>query len=139
MTLHTLKVYLTLIPVFFLIDYLWLGKIMSRFYLDQLGPLARVADNAMKPVLWAAVIVYLLIPLGIVLFVLPTVNPQCEITSVLWRGFLYGIIMYGVYDMTNHSLLENWPLKMAWVDIGWGGFINGVASLIAFYLDRWYA
>lgn len=139
MSLHTVKVYLSLIPIVFLIDYIWLGKIMSRFYLNELGTMARVADGAMKPVIWAAVVVYLLIPLGIVLYVLPTVNAQCAVTSVIWRGFLFGIIMYGVFDMTNHSLLEHWPLKMVWVDIGWGGFINGLASLIALYLDRWYA
>ena len=139
MSLHTIKVYLSLIPIFFLIDYLWLGKIMSRFYLNELGPLARVANGSMKPVIWAAIAVYLLIPLGIVLFVLPTVNPQCAITSALWRGFVYGIVLYGVYDMTNYSLLESWSLKMAWVDIVWGGVLNAVASLSGWYLDQWYA
>ncbi len=133
--LHGLKVYLCLIPVFFLIDYIWLGKVMSRFYLKELGPMARASNNNFEPVVWAAVIVYLLIPLGIVLFVLPGIPDQDFVFQSLFKGMLYGLILYGVYDMTNHSLLQNWSIKMSIVDMIWGGFINSVATLAGKYLD----
>jgi uncharacterized membrane protein len=133
--LHALKIYLCLIPIFFLIDYLWLGKIMSRFYLQELGTMARKSGDNFAPVIWAAVIVYLLIPLGIVLFVVPTIADSNFVLPALFKGFIYGIVLYGVYDMTNHSLLQNWSLKMSAVDMAWGGFINSVATLAGKYLD----
>ena len=137
--MHELKVYLCLVPIFFLIDYLWLGNLMSRFYLNELGPMAREKDGAFAPVIWAAVLVYVLIPLGIVLFVLPGLPAENFIFAALGKGFLFGIVLYGVYDMTNYSLLNNWSPKLAAVDIAWGGFINAVASLIGKYIDNWLA
>ena len=133
--IHDLKVYLCLIPIFFLIDYIWLGKIMSGFYLKELGPLARVSNNNFDPVIWAAIVVYLLIPLGIVVFVLPGLPDQNFIIPALLKGMLYGLVLYGVYDMTNHSLLKHWPMKMSMVDMAWGAFINSVATLIGKHLD----
>jgi uncharacterized membrane protein len=136
--LHGLKIYLCLVPIFFLIDYLWLGKIMSRFYLKELGPMARISNDNFDPVIWAAVIVYLLIPLGIVVFVLPGISDQCFVLPSLRRGMIFGFVLYGVYNMTNHSLLQSWPIKMSIVDIAWGGFINSVGTLIGKYLDVFF-
>lgn len=136
--MHVLKVFLALVPIFFLIDYLWLGNIMSRFYLAELGEMAREKNGAFAPVVWAAAIVYVLIPLGIVLFVLPGLPAENFILPALAKGFLFGIVLYGVYDMTNYSLLNSWSLKLTAVDILWGGFVNSVASLIGKFLDNWF-
>jgi uncharacterized membrane protein len=111
---------------------------MSKFYKTELGSLARVQGDALAPVIWAAAVVYVLIPLGIVLFVLPRVSPDHLIASALMWGFIYGIVLYGVYDMTNYSLVSSWSLRMSLVDILWGGSINAVASCLAALLDRWY-
>ena len=137
--MHAMKVYLTLIPMFLIIDFLWLGVLMSKFYKTELGPLARLEGDALAPVIWAAAVVYVLIPLGIVLFVLPRVSPDNVVASSLMWGFIYGIVLYGVYDMTNYSLVSRWSLRMSLVDILWGGSINAVASCIAALLGRWYS
>ena len=71
----------------------------------------------MTPHIGAAVVVYLLIPLGIVLFALPRVSPEHLVSSALLWGFLFGIVLYGVYDMTNYSVLAKWPIKLVVVDI----------------------
>ena len=64
----TLKVYGAILPIFLAIDYIWLGVVMSKFYKNELGVLARVSNGSLTPVFWAAAIVYVLIPLGAVLF-----------------------------------------------------------------------
>jgi uncharacterized membrane protein len=137
--MHTLKVYAAVLPVFLIIDFLWLGVIMSKFYKDELGVLARISNGALTPVIWAAGIVYLLIPLGIVLFALPKVSPDNMASSALFWGFIYGIVLYGVYDMTNYSLVSKWSLRMSIVDILWGGTINAIVTYVAAILDRWIA
>jgi uncharacterized membrane protein len=139
MMLHTLKVYGAVLPVFLAIDFLWLGVIMSKFYKDELGVLARISNGALTPVVWAAGIVYVLIPLGIILFALPRVSQDNMVFSALFWGFIYGIVLYGVYDMTNYSLVSKWSLRMSIVDILWGGTINAVVTCVAAFFDRWIA
>jgi uncharacterized membrane protein len=47
------------------------------------------------------------------------------------------VTLYGVYDMTNYSLLNNYPLRMAFVEIAWGGVLCGVVTCVAAVIDRW--
>ena len=129
--LHTVKICLLCLPFTLLLDYIWLAKLMQGFYLTQLGPYARVRGATIIPVYWAAAIVYLLLPLGIVLFALPRVDPEHLAASSLAWGALFGLIVYGVYDMTNMSTLENWQVRMVWVDICWGCFLCGVTTWFA--------
>jgi len=134
-----MKVFLTLIPVIVIIDYIWLARIMGTFYRTELDHLVRKQGDALAPILWAAGIVYICIPLGIVLFVLPRVSQENILLSSLSWGFIFGIVLYGVYDMTNQSLLRNWPLRVTFVDILWGGSLCAFSSYIGALLDRWYA
>ena len=112
---------------------------MSKFYKNELGMLARVSNGSLTPVFWAAAIVYVLIPLGAVLFALPRVSQENPISTALLWGFIYGIVLYGVYDMTNYALVNKWSLKMSIVDIIWGGAINSVVTCIAALFSRWFA
>jgi len=134
---HLIKVYGITLFVFLVLDYLWLGRIAAGFYKEQLGTLARWSGDALTPDIPSAVVVYLLIPLGIVLFALPHVSDEQLVGSALLWGFVYGIVLYGVYDMTNYSVLAKWPIKLAFVDILWGGVVNGLATLAAAYFDQW--
>lgn len=102
---HVFKIYLLCLPFTLLLDYLWLAKLMQGFYLKELGPYARVRGTTIIPVYWAAAIVYLLLPLGIVLFALPQVDPEHLAASSLTWGALFGLVVYGVYDMTNMATL----------------------------------
>jgi uncharacterized membrane protein len=136
---HNIKLYLLVLVIFLAIDLTWLGVLMAKFYKTELGPLARRSGEAMAPVWWAAFLVYILIPLGIMLFVVPRVSPENLAASALGWGFLYGVILYGVHDLTNYSLIDRWPWRMTLVDMAWGGFICAVTSYVAVVLDRWLA
>jgi uncharacterized membrane protein len=136
---HSLKLYILVALVFLAIDLTWLGVLMAKFYKAELGPLARRAGEAMAPIWWAAILVYVLIPLGVVLFVLPRIAPDSPAFAALGWGFVYGVILYGVYDLTNYSLIDRWPWRLTLVDLAWGGFICAVTSYVAARLDRWLA
>jgi uncharacterized membrane protein len=134
---HMIKVFLFLPPLLFMLDFIWLGIFAASLYRKELGGFLRLSGDAMQPIIWAALVVYLAIPLGIVLFALPRVSPDNLIGSSLFWGALYGIIAYTIYDMTNYSLLRDWPLRVSLIDICWGGFLNAMGTLAAAYLDRW--
>lgn len=121
-----IKEFLLTLGVLLGIDFVWLGVIARRFYDRHLGVFERT-------VRWpAAVLVYLLIPLGIILFVLPKAEGSFRL-ALFW-GAVYGLIVYGVYDLTNWATLKNWSLTMVAVDMLWGMFICGVTSLVVTFL-----
>jgi uncharacterized membrane protein len=134
---HAVRTYLLILPVFLLIDLTWLGVVAVNFYKSELGSLARRTGDSLNPVWWAAAIVYLVIPLGIVLFALPRVSAENPLGSSLLWGFLYGATLYAVYDFTNYSLLNNWPLRMTLVDIAWGGVLCATVTYVAALIHRW--
>ena len=134
---HSIKVFLFLPPLLLILDYIWLGIFASNMYKKELGPFLRMSGNSLQPIVWAAVVVYIAIPLGIVLFVLPRVSATNLTGSALLWGALYGIVVYAIYDMTNYCLIRDWPLRVSLIDICWGGFLNAVGTLAAAWLDRW--
>lgn len=134
---HEIKVYMVTVIVFLVLDLTYLGIIMAGFYKSELGALARRSGEALTPVWWAAMVVYVLIPLGIVLFALPRVDAQRWLPSALTWGFLYGVVLYGVYDFTNYATLDRWPLKLTFADIAWGGVLCSVMTAFAAFADRW--
>src|SRR5579872_4186752 len=87
------------------LDGLWLGVVMKGFYRDGLAPVARLApDGSLAPIWSAALPVYLLLVAGNALFVLPRAGSASWTTAALWGG-LFGLIVYGVYDLTNLATL----------------------------------
>lgn len=129
--MRDIKIFLAVIPLFLLLDYIWLGHVMKGFYLRELGSLARGDGSTLNPRLLAAAGVYLALVGGAVLFALPKVDPLKPFVSGLLWGALYGVTVYAVYDLTNRATLEHWPLKLVAVDICWGGFICGTVTAAA--------
>ena len=79
----------------------------------------------------------MLIVFGLILFVLPKIpktGPGFE--GILW-GALFGLVVYGVYDLTNHALLKDWTLSMTIVDMLWGTVACGISGFIVGHLARW--
>ncbi len=112
-----------LVPI---LDYIWLGKIMSNFYTKELAPVLRFQNEQFTPLLWPAAIVYLCLAIGIVFFALP--KAQGSLGSAFLWGALLGFVIYGTYDMTNMSTLSFWSVKVAVVDILWGSVLCGTIS-----------
>lgn len=133
-SMRKIKVFIIMLIFFLIIDFLWLGVLMGGFYIEQLGSIARSLDGGFKPLIPAAVPVYLLIPLGIFYFVLPGVDKEKLTVSSLKRGAVYGLVLYGVYDLTNLSLFNNYPLLMTAVDIFWGIFLCSITSLFGAFI-----
>jgi uncharacterized membrane protein len=134
---HNWKLFAIVLPVFLLIDLLWLGVVMKGFYSQELGELARRQGAALAPRWGAAILVYLLIPGGIVLFV----RPLLGVNSTTWHAFgwgaVFGLVLYGVYDLTNLAVLDNWTVRMTLADIAWGCILCGAISVIMRFVGVW--
>ena len=104
------------------IDLLWIGVIAKPLYQSGIGHLM-----AAQPNLAAALVFYLLFPLGLLLFaVLPTAGSGWGKT--LATGALFGFFAYATYDLTNLATLKGWPLGLSLIDMAWGSLVSAVAS-----------
>lgn len=124
-----LKLYLIAIPVFFVLDILWLGVVARGFYQDQIGHLLRERVN------WgAAVAFYLVFLAGVVVFVvLPAIERQ-SLQHALVYGALFGLVTYAAYDLTNLAVARDWPLAVTVVDMAWGAVLTATVSGVTYWL-----
>lgn len=125
------KLYLIALPVFFVIDMIWLGLISKNFYKNQIGFLMKSDIN------WiAAIIFYLLFIAGLVIFViLPAIEKQ-SISNAILLGGLFGLIAYATYDLSNLATLKDWPVIVTVVDLIWGTSVSVLVSVITYLLAK---
>ncbi len=122
-----LRLYLIALPVFFLLDMLWLGLVARNFYQSQIGFLLRPDVN------WvAAIIFYLLFILGMVVFVIQPAYIKHSWQDTLMYGALFGLITYATYDLTNLATMKDWPLTVTIVDLLWGAVLSLLVSFITY-------
>jgi len=124
-----IKLFLIALPVFFIIDMVWLILVAKKFYQEQIGFLMKPDIN------WvAAIIFYLLFIAGLVIFVIsPAVEKHSWVQALLF-GALFGLITYATYDLTNLATLQNWPLLVTVVDLIWGTVLASSISLITYVI-----
>ena len=135
--LRLLCLVLILTPIVLVIDLLWLGVVMKGFYAQEIGELMRRKGTALAPRWGAASLVYLLIPAGIVLFVRPLLGEPTAMWQAFAWGAVFGLVLYGVYDLTNLAVLEKWTLRLTLADIAWGGVLCGTTGALMQFVERW--
>ena len=129
-----IMLFLATITSVFILDMIWLGVIAKNIYAENIGILLRKSGDAMNPIWWAAVVVYLCITLGVLFFVLPKAHGDYFLA--LACGALFGAVTYGIYDFTNYSILANWPWKITLIDFTWGIVLCGLSSLFAAFIQN---
>ncbi len=134
--MQTCKLFGVVTAFVVLADIVWLF-LMKGFYSRELGELMRRTSEGLAPRWGAALFVYVLIPAGVVLFVRPHLGGTATATHALGWGALFGLILYGVYDLTNLATLEKWPLSVTLADLAWGGSLCALASLVMFTAEKW--
>ena len=129
-----LKLYGLTIPIFFVIDILWLGVIAKGFYRRQL-------DFILSPqVNWtAAIVFYLAYIAGIIFFaVRPAINSNSW-SMAAYLGALFGFFTYATYDLTNLATIKDWPVAIVVVDILWGVSLCTLVAALSFAVSKWLA
>lgn len=126
--IQIIYLYFLTIPVFFIIDLLWIGVIAKDFYRNQIGFLLGPINW------WAAIIFYLIFIVGILVFaVLPALDAGSLMKAVV-LGALFGFVAYAAYDLTNLALTKNWPLMVTIVDMVWGAVISGSVATASYLI-----
>ena len=130
MKLLFLSVFLTS-AIFLIIDVIWLSYSVKFLYRPQLGALLTE-----KPVMWAAILFYLIYVIGLAIIVLqPAINND-SIFQACFHGAILGIVAYGTYNLTNMATVKNWSPLVVFIDMFWGGFLTSFSSGLGIYLSK---
>lgn len=122
---HVIAYAITL-PLFLLIDLVWLMWLGRQFYVAEIGSLLRTSPN-----LYAAAAFYLIYTLGLVVFAISGAVQDASPMQGLIYGALFGLIAYATYDLTNLAVLEGFTTRIALIDMAWGTLLSGVTAAIA--------
>lgn len=118
--------YLVTFIVFMAIDAVWLTQMASRLYQPTIGHLL-----APEPDLFAALLFYLLYILGLVVFTVRPAHHDASLWTAAGRGALFGLVAYATYDLTNQATMRDWPWHVTGIDLIWGAFLTGTATVLA--------
>jgi uncharacterized membrane protein len=128
---YFMKLYLLTVPVFFVIDIVWLGVIARGFYRRHLGFILSPDVN------WvAAVTFYLIYIAGIIFFAVRPALASGRLSEAALLGGLFGFFTYATYDLTNMATIKSWPLKIVVIDILWGTCLCALVAVLSFLIAR---
>jgi uncharacterized membrane protein len=112
------------------LDFVFLGIVARSFYQSEIGPLLAPTRYL------AAGLLYVLYAAGIVGFaVLPALDAGSAGRAAA-AGALLGLVVYGVYDLTNLAVLKGWTVTVSVVDVLWGIVLTAAGASAGFGLAR---
>ncbi len=133
--MEQVKLFLSAFIFCICLDMVWLAVIAKNLYDNQIGTLLRKTQGSLTPNWGGAIMVYIAIALGIIVFVLP--KTQNNLSLALLYGGLFGLVTYGIYDFTNYSILDKWPLTITLIDLLWGTFLCGATTCFCLIIKKW--
>jgi uncharacterized membrane protein len=119
--------FITALVVLLLLDAVWLTAIAPT----SRRVIAAIQGTPLEVRWTPALVVYLLIAAGVTVFA--TGDTLLETGS---RGALLGLVIYGVYDLTNYATLRAYPLTYAASDIAWGTFLCGTTAIVTHWIVK---
>lgn len=54
----------------------------------------------------------------------------------LQEAFILGIVIYGVYETTNLTIIKKWNMKAVTLDTLWGGILFALTSKITYMMTK---
>jgi len=115
------------ILILLILDFLWIGLFMKNRYQNEIK---QIQGTPMSVNIAYAVVSYVLMTIGLVIFVLPNIRSEHRLLDSLKYGFLFGVVVYGIYDFTAAAVISKWNMTTAILDVLWGGTVFFLASYL---------
>ena len=117
--------------IFLIIDVIWLSFAVKSFYRPNIGHL--LLD---KPVMWASAMFYIVYVFGLgVVIIEPSLNFEDTI-NLLFKAFMFGLVSYGTYNLTNMATVKGWSASVVLVDMLWGGSLTAFSSYFGILIAK---
>jgi uncharacterized membrane protein len=88
-----------------------------------------VQGEAMKVNVTGAALCYVFLIFGLNYFI---IRKRASVTD----AFLLGLVIYGVFELTNKALFKNWWYSSVIIDTLWGGILFALVTYTTYWLDK---
>ncbi|MAF89994.1 MAG: hypothetical protein CL674_01885 [Bdellovibrionaceae bacterium] len=123
MEINFMKNFIFCFLIFIGLDLIWFQVFMKSFATEQLGfHLQTSPDGSLQANVLAAVLAYLCMTVLFHFFMAPTIK-ELSTQKALLSAAIFGLMIFGVFDLTNLALLKSYPIKFVVVDMLWGFFL----------------
>lgn len=114
-------------------DFFMIPLVMRPLFQEHLG--AQLLDSLR---LTPAVLFYIIHVAGLVYFAgLPALRQDAPMTALV-NGALIGLIAYSCYEMTSHTIMRDWSMKLVVIDVSWGVFLSAVSAWAGTITALWW-
>jgi uncharacterized membrane protein len=97
---------------------------MSKLFMKQIQD---IQGSPFQMNIFAAVVTYFFLITGLYYFILRVNAPPKD-------AFLFGIVVYAVYEFTSMSLFKKWSFQNACIDTLWGGILFYLTTIALYWL-----
>lgn len=119
--------FLIVLAVLFFLDLFYLMIIKSTFKYQ-----VHIVQGVPLSVNYIAfILVYLLMALLFYMLFIDSCNMSILVKDRYLYMFLVGILIYGVYELTNKALFSRWTWKVVFMDTVWGGLLFMLTFMIS--------
>lgn len=126
------KLYLMTGGVLLAAEAAWLGLFAGSLFQREVGHLLRPTFLPAP-----AVVFYGIFVAGILVFaVMPGLDHR-QLPRAVALGAFLGLVAYSTFDLTSMSILRDFPLRLALIDITWGASVTALVSAAGYGIGRW--
>jgi uncharacterized membrane protein len=100
---------------------------MKNFFNNQIK-LVQGTDIQIN--IYAAILCYIALVYGLYYFIIKDKRPLID-------AFIFGIVVYAVYELTTMALLKNWSWKTVVLDTLWGGILFTITTYLVYAIKKY--
>ena len=89
----------------------------------------RVQNSPLKIEMTSAILCYIFIIFGINYFI---IRKRRSVTD----AFLLGLVIYGIFELTNKAILKDWMWSSVVIDTLWGGTLFALVTYLTYLIDK---
>ena len=123
-----IKSFIIPLILFTIIDYVWLTMFMKAPWSKMIQSIQidifKANTNYIVPI-------YILMTIAISVFVLPNIKKDTIWKDSILYGGGMGLIIYGIFDLTNLVLFSKYDPYLAFGDIAWGTFLFTIVTYLS--------
>lgn len=105
--------------VLLLIDFVYLN-FLGGYFKNQIQ---KVQGTPLKVNYLGMALCYIFLIIGLYYFI---IKPHRSVQD----AFLFGLVVYGVYETTSYALLSKWSIFTVFIDTLWGGILFALTTFI---------
>jgi len=122
------KMFMLVLVIFITIDLPMILYINNNMYEKTFKKINKRGKIPPNRIYVSAIFIYLLLAFALYYFSVR----QDNVTNAA----IIGLIIYGVYNLTNHATIKKYELKQTLIDMAWGTFLCTIVAYLAILINK---